>query len=162
MDLFRRLRGAVGMAGVWAVAFAVAGVLGLLPLTLLGVYPPLESIRLRLLVETAVSWGLGGAAMGLAFAMVVLTGERNRKFAELSSRRLAIWGFVSGAIVPMGIATIAELAGRSSVATNLRSGVIFAGICGALGAALAVASLQAARRAPISEDEAPTVRAPVI
>lgn len=92
--------------------------------------------------------------MGLAFAGVVLAGERKRTLAELSSRRMASWGFVAGAIVPMGIATIAELTGHSSVATNLRSGIIFADICGALGAALAIATLRAARRAPISPAEA--------
>ena len=100
--------------------------------------------------------------MGLAFATAILAGERKRTLGALSSRRLAVWGFVAGAIVPMGIATIAELTGRSSVATNLRSGLIFGGICGALGAALAVASLRAARRAPISAAEASEVRAPVI
>jgi hypothetical protein len=163
MNLMRRVRGAVGTAGVWAAAFAIAGVAGLLPLSLLGVLPPFERIRFgRLLAETVLRWGLGGAAMGLAFAMIVLGGERKRTLAAPSSRRFAAWGFVAGAIIPFGMATIAELTGRSSVATNLRSGVIFAGICGALGAALAVATLRAARRAPISPAEAPEVRAPVI
>lgn len=154
MNLMRRLRGAVGMAGVWAAAFAIAGVAGLFPLSLLGVLPPFERIRFgRLLAETVLGWGLGGAAMGLAFSVVILAAERRRTLADLSSRRLASWGFVAGAVVPMGIATLAELTGRSSIATNLRSGVIFAGICGALGAALAVASLRAARRSPISPAE---------
>jgi hypothetical protein len=107
-------------------------------------------------------WGLGGAGMGLAFALVMLAGERKRTLAALSPRRLAAWGFVAGAIVPMGIATITELTGHSSIAINLRTGVIFAGICGTLGAALAVASLRAARRAPVTPAEEPQVRVPVI
>ena len=87
--------------------------------------------------------------MGFAFATAILLGERKRTLAALSPRRLAIWGFLSGAIVPMAFATFLELTDRSSDSFNLQIALIFAGICGATGASLAAATLAAARRAPV-------------
>ena len=163
MNVMRRVRGALGTAGIWAAAFAVAGVVGLLPLRLFGVLPPFEHIRVgRMLAVTMLNWGLGGAAMGLAFAVAISVAEGKRSLAALSSRRFAIWGFVAGAIVPMGIGAIAQLTGRTGPGTTLTSGVVFGGICGVLGSALAVASLRAARQAPASLAEAPEVHSPVI
>jgi hypothetical protein len=149
--------------GLWAAAFSVAGIVGLVPLWFLGALGPFElTWFLRLLVQTLFRWGLGGAGMGLAFASAVLVGGRKSTFIALSPRRFALWGFVAGAVVPIGGAMIAELTGHSSVAINVRAGLIFAGICGVLGATLASAMLRAARRAPASFDDADRVRVPVM
>jgi len=159
----RALRGTVGIMATWAVAFAIAGVVGIVPLVVLGALPPFElETLLRFGIDSAIRWALGGAAMGLVFATTVLLSERKRTLATLSSRRFAVWGFVGGAIVPIGMATIYTLLGRTSPVINLRSGVVFAGICGALGAALAASSLRAARRTPAALDEAARVHAPVV
>ena len=162
MNLMRRMRGVVGTMGVWAVVFGVVGVAGLIPLSLLGVLQPFQlGPFLRFAGNSFVRWGLGGATMGFAFATTILLGERRRTLDALSSRRFTAWGFLAGAIVPMGIAMVYELTGRSSIAINLRAGVIFAGICGATGAILAAATLRAARRAPASlDDENPRARVP--
>jgi hypothetical protein len=163
MNVMRRLRGIVGTIGIWTAAFTVAGAGGLFVLLALGALPPFELTRfLRTLVVVSVRWAFLGAGMGLAFAGAVLLGERKRTLIALSPRRFAAWGFVAGAIVPMGVTTVYVLAGRSSIAINLRTGLIFAGICGAVGAALAAVSLRAARRAPLSRDETPRVRVPLI
>jgi hypothetical protein len=69
-------------------------------------------------------------------------GSRNRGDVGSRARRHA---FAALTIVPMGMATIHVLTGHSSIAINLRAGLIFAGICGAAGAALAAISLRAAR-----------------
>lgn len=100
--------------------------------------------------------------MGFAFAAALLLGERKRTLIALSPRRFTAWGFVAGAIVPMGIAMVYQLTGHSSIAINLRAGLIFAGICGAIGATLAAASLRAARRMPVSLEETPRVHVPVM
>ena len=103
----RRVRGVAGTMGVWATVFAAVGVVGLIPLSLLGVLPRFEHIRiLRILGETVVGWGLGGAGMGLAFATAVLLGERRSAVGALSPLRFATWGSLAGAIVPIGIATV--------------------------------------------------------
>src|SRR5215468_708360 len=137
MHLLQRARGVLATMGIWAVVFGAAGVAGLIPLSLLGALPPFELNRfLRIVVVSFVRWGLGGAVTGFAFATLVAFGERRRTFANLSARRFTVWGFVAAAIVPMAIAMIYELTGRSSIAINLRAGVIFAGICGTVGAAL--------------------------
>jgi len=48
---------------------------------------------------------------------------------------------IAGAIVPVGMVAIHVLTGHSSIAINLRGGLIFGGICGTIGAALAAISL---------------------
>ena len=154
MQLIRRLRGVVGTMGVWAIVFASAGAAGLIPLLLLDRLPPFELGRfLQLLGIVLVRWGLFGAAMGGAFAAAVLLAERKRTLAALSHRRFAAWGFAAGAIVPMTIGIAYELTGHSSIAINLRTGFVFAGICGAIGAALAATTLRAARAslAPVGD-----------
>ena len=162
-DFKRRVRGVAGTMGVWATVFAAVGGVGLIPLSLLGVLPPFEHLRiLRLLGETVVGWGLGGAGMGLAFATAVLLGARRKAVGAVSPRRFATWGFLAGAIVPIGIATVNVLTVRNSVAINLRAGVVFAGICGAAGAALAVATFRAARQPSPTLHSDVRVRAPVI
>ena len=103
MNLTQRARGVMGTMSVWAAVFGVAGVAGSLPLSLLGEMPPFESGRfLRIAVEVFVRWGLGGAGMGFAFAAAILLAERKRTLIALSQRRFSFWGFVAGALVPMG------------------------------------------------------------
>ena len=156
MNLMRRLRGVAGTMGTWAAAFAVAGAGGLFVLQALGALPPFELTRfLRTLVVVSLRWALLGAGMGFAFSAAVLLGERKRTLIALSPRRFAAWGFVAGAIVPMGVAAVYVLAGHSSIAINLRTGLIFSGVCGALGATLAALSLRAARRPALSLDARP-------
>jgi len=158
MPLKRPLRGIVGVMGTWGVAFAVAGLAGILPLSALGMLPSfrpgwfVDGSFLRFAIDSAVRWALGGAAMGLVFSTAVLSRERKHTLSTLSSGRFALWGFLGGAAIPMGMAGVYEILGRSSPRINLHGGLIFGGICGVLGAALAVASLRAARhaRAPLA------------
>ena len=147
---------------VWAVVFGVIGTAWPISLTLFRALPryPL-GIVLRILAETFVLFGLYGAVMGFAFATAVLLGERKRTLVALSPRRFAAWGFLSGAIVPIGIAIVAQLTSRSSESFNRQTGLIFAGISGVVGAGLAAATLGAARRPPASLDEEnPRTRVP--
>jgi len=147
--------------GIWAAAFALIGVAGLIPLYALGELRSFElSGYLRTLVGSVVRWGIGGAGMGFTFAAALLLGERRHALNELSGKRFAAWGFVAGAIVPAGMAAILVLTGHSSSAINLRARLIFPLACGVFGAALAAMTLRAARRAPVSLDE--TVLAPVL
>jgi hypothetical protein len=89
------------------LAFAVVGVVLLLPLWALGALPPFElKAFLRFAINSALRWALGGAGMGFAFSVAVLLGARRRTVMALTPRRFAAWGFVAGAIVPMGMATI--------------------------------------------------------
>ncbi|HEY4307428.1 MAG TPA: hypothetical protein VGM82_23345 [Gemmatimonadaceae bacterium] len=136
------------MTVVWAAVFAVAGLVGLLPLSLLGTFPPYQYGRFGwMLADIFLRWGLGGAAMGFIFATSVVAAERRRSLESLSLRRFTAWGFVAGAAVPLSMSAFAVLSGDTSLANNLRGGIIFGGICGVLGAVLAAASLLAARRA---------------
>jgi hypothetical protein len=152
MSVKQRLRGVVGMMVVWALAFGVVGAILAIPLWLLASTLPLFSF-FQMLMEMFVIWAFLGAAMGFVFATAILLGERRHTFGALSARRFAAWGFVGGAIIPMGYSLIAASLGFGSMAT-LRSNIIFALMSGAAGAALAVVSLRAARRAPPSLEEA--------
>ena len=147
MHLTRRLRGVVGTMGVWAVAFSAFGVATTIPLWLLGVLPQ----RIGwLMITVPVRWALGGAVIGLGFATAVLIAERRRTLSGLSSRRFAAWGFLAGAIVPLSLAAFYTFKSSGSFATQMRGGLFTAAICGVTGAALAVASLRAARRSPVT------------
>jgi hypothetical protein len=107
MNVTRQLRGTMGTTATWAAAFAVIGVVLLLPLWAVGALPPFEpKAFLRFAINSAFRWALGGAGMGLAFSLAVIVGARRRSFGALTPRRFAAWGFVAGAIVPMGMATI--------------------------------------------------------
>jgi hypothetical protein len=124
----------------------MAGLAGLVPLWAGGFLPPLSPSTLASLLEgTAVRWALGGAAMGLVFAAAVASIERRRPLRSLSLRRFARWGFLAGASIPVGMAMVSALIGQSSPVNGLRAGVLFGGVCGVLGAAVAVASVRAAR-----------------
>src|SRR6059058_2543844 len=115
MNVTRPMRGIMGTSAVWAAAFAIVGVVLLLPLWTLGALPPFAGgAFLRFAINSAFRWALGGAGMGLAFAAAVILGEGKRTFASLTPRRFAAWGFVAGAIVPLGGATTYVLMGQSS------------------------------------------------
>lgn len=123
MNLMRRLRGVAGSMSIWAVVFAAIGVVGSIPVSLIYRLPPLASGQFaRVLVATIVRWGLAGAVMGLAFAAAVMLAERSRTRTTLSLRRFTTWGFLAGAIVPVGLAIVYELTGRSSPGFDLRAG----------------------------------------
>ena len=131
MSILRRIRGAVSVALIWAVAWLPIGVLvaiwkGWLSTPFLAV------------------WTALGASAGAVFALLLATLERRRTLEDLSTRRLTIWGALGGAALPVvGSLLIDLLVPNVSLAGDAPA--VF-GVMALLGAACAWATLRIARR----------------
>jgi hypothetical protein len=146
MNLVRRLRGFVGTAATWGAAFAAVSVVIVGVLAIAGQLPPADRTTImRGLVSIALRWGIVGAGTGVVFGGSLMLAERRREFHELSSRRFSLWGFGAGAALPLVVAPLYRLVGRSSGGVDWRLALIFSVFCGATGAGVAALSLRIAR-----------------
>lgn len=155
--MLRRLRGVLGIAATWGVAFTgigvIAGALAALAYAF-GALPPqvgLREISVAILGGVA-RWAIIGAASGIVFSVTVMLAERRQTLATLSPRRFTRWGILAGAL---GSATVAAVfiavfmpaafvtAAGWSLAASVSAVPV---VGGALGGATATASLKAARR----------------
>jgi hypothetical protein len=143
---FRRLRGTLGLASLWAAVWLPTGVLLSLVLGWTG-----HSLRLP-------SWYLGawtvlGASSGAVFAMLLALFERRRSLQDLSVRRLSIWGAAAGAALPIA-GSLLLVAFVSGLSLSSDAPVVFA-VLALLGASSAWATLTIARRGATGEQVAP-------
>jgi hypothetical protein len=136
--MMRRLRGFLGTMAVWAVAMVTVGLVSTVVVRGVDVLVRFEFRWLP--------WAVTGANMGLVFATALVLGERKKRMEGLSWRRFAGWGFLAGASLPVSLVAFRILTAGYVPGITLRSAVVWAGVFGATGAALAVASLGAARR----------------
>lgn len=96
--LLRRIRGAIGNALTWAVAwfsgtFVVLGSLGLA-----GLVPP---IGLSILLRLSLNVGITGFLAGTGFSLFLGTRYRRHELGDLRAGRIALWGAaVSGLVAP--------------------------------------------------------------
>lgn len=93
--VLRKLRGAIGMAMVWAIGWAVIGG-GIME----GILDPNGEIVDIWPVLLAIFGFLGG----LAFSVVLGIAARRRRFSELSLAQFTVWGAVAG--IMLGIFAI--------------------------------------------------------
>lgn len=116
----RRLRGALGIgvtwAGLWtAVGLGLAGVLRILrPAD----FDPGEGLGVILPVLALV-----GFLSGLGFALLLSLSERKRTLGELSLPRVALWGLLGSAAIPLLLGTD----GTMGVLTGLLGAVFASG-----------------------------------
>ena len=133
MRWLRRIRAAVGMGVVWALAWAVVAVL-------VGVaVDPDGSMDEMWHMVGALPGFLGG----VTFSAVLGTVARRRRFEELSVRRFAAWGGAAGLLV--GILPFTIGTSTSAVPLPLLAGTVVGSIT-LLAAASAAGSLALARR----------------
>ena len=133
----RRLRGALGLATTWGAAWAAISVAFALAL---GIARPEEIAAGEGPAQVAVVLGLAGFLAGLGFAAFLLLCEKRRTIHALSLGRVALWGFLGAAAVPVLLgADIGE-----------------GWITGTLGAIFAAASLALARRR-VSRGASPSI-----
>jgi hypothetical protein len=104
---------------------------------------PPEIGGVRLLVPIIVRGFIGGAVAGAVFATLFARAERNRTLATLSARRVALWGFVGGA-VPAAI-TLGLVAARFIPIGVMGAACLAYGV---IGASIATVMVRIARRAP--------------
>jgi hypothetical protein len=142
------LRNALTWAAAWALAGgAIVGVLSLFDPN-----PAIESLpeRVGMALFAAVAWGvrfgLAGAVIGTAFAVVVRLGFRGRRLADIDPVRFALLGAVVGGVgVPLYLQLMNVLTGGHLIAWGLvTDDAVWATLFGAVAAG---GSILVARRA---------------
>lgn len=124
----RRIRGAIGMGLIWAVAWFGAGMI------LLFIVGPGAAD-----VPFPLGFGAFGFLAGVAFSAVLVLVEGRRRFDQMSLPRFATWGAVGGLVLSGIFVPAAGLGGSAFLVL----GTVFA----LSGAACAAGSLALARMA---------------
>jgi hypothetical protein len=127
MNVVRRIRGAIGIGVKWGVLWAA---IGALTVVLIGLFRPGDIDAGEGPSRAAAVFALVGFLSGLGFAGLLSLAERRRTIHELSLARVALWGFLGAALIPILMG-----ADRS-----------MGFITGSLGALFAAASVATARR----------------
>lgn len=141
MKLLRVLRGILGTAAAWSVAWvpltfatwSIAAILG-------SHVPPMRYWDVML-----VSAAIRGFISGAAFAALLSLVGRRRSFSTLRFRHVAIWGAVGGLVAPA--ISLSAIAAGSVPLPPLTIGLSL-GFSSLLGALSAAGTLHVARRAP--------------
>lgn len=142
MRLLRRLRGTAVIASVWALAWLPVGIpLGLAFGWLR--WPLLGAANFPFLAF----WTGIGFLSGTVFSALLAMRERNRTVEELSSGRVALWGVLGGATVPV-LSSLLVLA-VTDLHLSREAGPVFLAMA-ALGGGCAYATLWLARRSTAS------------
>ena len=143
MGFLRRLRGLVGIATTWGIAFSVIMTTLLVGRWLIG-FPHSAAFGARQIIVAAIEFFLMGGLAGTLFSLFFARGERRQTLETLSMSRVALWGFL-GVGVPTSALTIAAtlLYGRGLLVAPLSIA-----IAGAMGSAMSVATIKLAQRAP--------------
>ncbi len=126
--LIRRVRGIIGTAFTWAIAWVGLGA---------GI-GALAGFNLSYLLRMALNNSVSGFIAGASFAVILSVAERQNSLKDLSLRRVALWGAVGGLLL-----SFIPLAFGVPVPYLLGPLVINVGI----GAGMASGSVVMARRA---------------
>ena len=141
MNLIRILRGVLGTAAAWSLAWIPLTLATWSIAALFGSGPPLES------------WGpmvayaaFRGAMSGAAFATVLAIAGRRRTFESLRMRDMVRWGALGGIVAPaISLGAMALTTAVAIPPLSFGLGLSFASILGAVSAG---GTLWIARRAP--------------
>ncbi len=141
MENGRRFRGIFGIAVTWGIALSTLAT-GSLALGLATGLVPSSIFGARELVAVAVRGLLVGGVAGGLFAWLLARRERGHSLATLSTRRVALWGFVAAGSLP-------ALLALAATGPTLPLGVLVAGTVGfgGIGSLLGTTTLRIARRA---------------
>ena len=146
--MLRRLRGILAFGLIWALIWLPSGLLLGLVMGWISRSPPRNIPLLYVVVWTCL-----GASSGAVFATLLATMERNRTLGELSPRRLALWGAIAGAALPIGVSLLVI-----TLVPELRlvpeAPAVFAAMA-VLGSVCAWATLRLAQRGSPVEGSAP-------
>jgi hypothetical protein len=126
--LLRRVRGIIGTAATWAIAWMGLGA---------GI-GALVGYDLSFLLRMAMNNSVAGLVAGASFAVILSVAERNHSLEDLSLGRVALWGTGGGLLL-----SLIPLAAGVPLAYLLGPLVINAGI----GAGMAAGSVAMAKRA---------------
>lgn len=120
----------------------------------------LDAVLFEFVLIGALLSGITGAINGAAFAVFLMVAERRRTLDALSKGRVALWGALGGAALPLATYILSRLwlgfhvAGVSFHFGGLARTLIIVLSSSALGAAVAVTHLSLARRVPAEPSRA--------
>ena len=142
MGFLRRLRGLVGIATTWGVAFSIMMTTLLIGRWAIGF--PHSGFGLRQIIVALIEFFLMGGLAGTLFSLFFARGERRQTLETLSMARVALWGFLGVGVPTAGLTIGAVLMyGRGLLIAPLSIA-----LAGAMGSAMSVATIKLARRAP--------------
>ena len=141
--LFQKLRGVLGVGLTWGTLWAGIGAgIGLV----IGIVrPELWAFR-NPIFEWALGMGLYGVMSGVGFGALLTLREGRKTIQDLSLRRVALWGVLGAAAVPLLFGAMGTFAAGTTVVDVLEAILVTA----SLGGTFAPASVAIARRAELS------------
>jgi len=146
-NLLHRIRGLAGVGITWGALWGVIGAgIGLV----LGLVSPGAWDWTNPILGWAFGMGLYGAVSGVGFATLLSLGERRKTILDLSLRRVAIWGVLGSAAVPLLLNAMGLFGLGEAPLADILGAVAFTGL---LGGTFAPASVAIARRAELSAGE---------
>jgi hypothetical protein len=135
----RKLRGVVSIGAIWGLAWSVVGfAIG----AIVSMNWPEEMVSV---VTVTLRYGVWGFVFGSGFAVVLTTMDGRKTFEELTPKRVALWGVLTGVLVTTAIGLVSIGLGD---AIPLPTFVVQTCMSGALTAGLAAGTVSLARRAP--------------
>lgn len=151
--MLRRVRAIIGLGLIWALVWLPSGLL--LGLVMRGIS---QSVPRSIPLWYVVIWTCLGASSGAVFAILLATMERNRTLGELSPQRLALWGAIAGAALPITVGVLVITLIPELRLVHEAPAVLAA--MAVLGSVCAWATLRLAQRGALAEASAP--RPPIV
>src|SRR5262245_5261913 len=142
--IWRRIRGILVVATTWALAWGALGsALSVAELWWARRHNPVfrNFAIVDVFPDAFVFWALLGFVSGAVFAILLARLERRRSVDDLAVGRVAAWGALGGASLPLLAIAIGALTGN--IPSDWFSAPVISGV---LGAMCAAASLRLAKR----------------
>lgn len=146
MNFLRTIRGLLGVGVTWGALWGAIGAgIGFV----LGVVDPNAWFLANPIAEWALGMGLYGFVSGVGFGSLLSLSEGAKRIQELSLRRVALWGILGSAAVPLLFGALGTFQAGTSVMQVV--GAIF--VTGFLGGTFATGAIAIARRAELAEPD---------
>lgn len=146
MDVLRRVRGLFGVGLTWGALWgAIGGAIG----AVIGVVSPTAAIYGNPIIEWALGMGAYGLISGMGFGTILSLREASRTLQEISLKRVAMWGVLGSAAVPLLFGAMGFFEAGVTVMDVLGAMLVTAG----LGGLSAPAAVAIARRAELEAGE---------
>jgi len=144
--LFRKIRGLIGLGGLWGTTWAAIGAgVG----WAIGVMLPDVWLYSNPIVKWSIGIGLYGFVSGVGFGALLSLREARKRIGDISLGRAARWGVLGAAAVP----PLFGLLGTLPAGTTLVDMLGAIGVTGTLGGIFASASIAIARRAELASGD---------
>ena len=148
MRVWRKIRGLLGVGATWGVLWGgIGAAIGFL----IGIVRPEAWIMENPVVVWGIGMGLYGVVSGVGFGGLLSLREGSKTLRDLSLRRVALWGVLGSAAVPL------LFLGMYDAGTTLADIVGSILVTGAMGGVFAPGSVAIARRAELGGAEEQTL-----